>query len=187
MSAILNTLKKLEEEKSVFEQNLDVQDLALHQEFGSNSSFVQVNRNRSKLIIVALPFIILIVLVSLFFYFRPINSHEKQSLAINSFFDNSKVTSLNEVKLPKNGSVSGISMNQILVNRVGKNYLEPASSKASKTNSMSIEVSRAEGVGSLESEGWVFHENNSIKNKDEFLSLNNQIAEITERLTEEKK
>ena len=113
MSAILNTLKKLEEEKSVFEQSLDVQDLALHNEFGSTSAFVQINQKRTNLILIASIGIFLVISVSLFFYFKPTQTSISQKLVSNSFFDAPKSSDLSEAKLPKGSSVSGISMNQI--------------------------------------------------------------------------
>jgi hypothetical protein len=113
MSAILNTLKKLEEEKSVFEQSLDVQDLALHNEFGSTSAFVQISQKRNNLILIASIGIFLIISVSLFFYFKPTQTSSIQKAVSNSFFDIPKSSDLSEINLQKSVSVSGISMNQI--------------------------------------------------------------------------
>jgi hypothetical protein len=113
MSAILNTLKKLEEEKSVFEQSLDVQDLALHNEFGSTSAFVQISQKRNNLILIASIGIFLIISVSLFFYFKPTQTSISRKSISNSFFDVPKSSDLSEVKLQKRASVSGIPMNQI--------------------------------------------------------------------------
>jgi hypothetical protein len=125
MSAILNTLKKLEEEKSVFEQSLDVQDLALHNEFGSTSAFVQVSQKRNNLILIVSISVFLIISVSLFFYFKSTQTPIGQDSVSNSFFDIPKSSDLNEVKLPKGASVSGISMNQISGGRDENREREP--------------------------------------------------------------
>ena len=109
MSAILNTLKKLEEEKSVFEQNLDVQDLALHHEFGSTSSFFQISRKRNNLLLILLAFIFTIIVVSLFFYFKSTKFQSTQKLVSNGTFGPTKNSGFNKIMLPKNTSVSGIS------------------------------------------------------------------------------
>ena len=113
MSAILNTLKKLEEEKGVFEQSLDVQDLALHNEFGSTSAFVQVSQKRNHLILIGSIGVFLVISVSLFFYFKSTQTSGGQQSVATSFFDIPKSSNLNEVKTLKNTSVSGIPMNQI--------------------------------------------------------------------------
>ncbi len=146
MSAILNTLKKLEEEKSVFEQNLDVQDLALHNEFGSTSSFVQVSQKRSNLIVTASIIIFLIIAVSLFFYFKSTQSQVIQKPASNSFFDSPKASDLNEVKLPKGALVSGISMNQISGSRGENMEREPIPAKLPQANSAVLKKTKIDEV-----------------------------------------
>jgi hypothetical protein len=135
MSAILNTLKKLEEEKSVFEQSLDVQDLALHNEFGSTSAFVQISQKRNNLILIASIGVFLIISVSLFFYFKSTQTKINKKLVLNSFFDTPKSSDLIEVKLPKGASVSGISMNQISGDKGKNTERESISEQPSQVNS----------------------------------------------------
>ena len=146
MSAILNTLKKLEEEKSVFEQDLDVQDLALHQEFGSTSSFVQVDRSRNNLILIVSVAIILLISSSLFFYFKSYQSENNQKLASKSFFEPPKNSSFKEVKVKKSSSVSGISMSQISGNRVNNKKRQFIASKTHKVNSVILEDQKIDGI-----------------------------------------
>jgi hypothetical protein len=135
MSAILNTLKKLEEEKSVFEQSLDVQDLALHNEFGATSAFVQVSQKRNNLILIGSISIFLIISVSLFFYFKSTQTPNGQNSVSNSFFDIPKSSDLSEVKLPKSASVSGIAMNQISGDRGENKEREPILARSPQADS----------------------------------------------------
>ncbi len=146
MSAILNTLKKLEEEKSVFEQSLDVQDLALHREFGSTAPFVQITQKRNSLIIIASVSIFLIVLAGMYFYFKSNQSQISKDLTPNSFFDSPRQSDLNKVELPKGASVSGISMNQISGDRSINLKGKPVARQSHQVNSTDTENTKVDEV-----------------------------------------
>ncbi len=144
MSAILNTLKKLEEEKSVFEQSLDVQDLALRQEFGSTSPFVQTSQKRNNLIVIAAVIVFLIIAAGMFFYFKSNPSQISLELAPNKFFYPPKHSNLNKIELPKGSSVSGISMNQISGDRSENKQPKSISSRPYQVNSATVENPKIE-------------------------------------------
>jgi hypothetical protein len=145
MSAILNTLKKLEEEKSVFEQSLDVRDLALHKEFGSTASFFRISQKRNNLIITISSIIFLISSFVLFFYFKSSQSIGND-FAPSNFFETAKSSKVSGVDLPQGASVSGISMDQIPGNRTEDIEGRLISSEAAPVNSAPLENSKVDEV-----------------------------------------
>ncbi|GEM_PF-2795906 len=145
MSAILNTLKKLEEEKSVFEQSLDVRDLALHKEFGSTASFFRISQKRNNLFVTISSIIFLISSLVLFFYFKSNQSIDKDFTPSN-FFETAKSLDVNEVDLPQGALVSGISMDQIPGNRTEDIEGNLISSESIQNNSAPLENSKVDEV-----------------------------------------
>jgi hypothetical protein len=154
MSAILNTLKKLEEEKSVFEQNLDVRDMALHEEFGSALPIFRVSDSKRGVIFISVGTSFLILLVVLFFFFKPIKKDLSPHLPLNHLLDNSEASNSKRVNAPKVDSVSGISMRQIRGERIKNTsevvgftqsiQIEPAAMVKTEESDVSKQVKVAE-------------------------------------------
>ena len=156
MSTILNTLKKLEEEKSVLEQPLDIKGMVTQGDMGSSSSVFRIT-SLIKWVAVSL-LCVVIMAGSWYYFFKQKNTTSPEPVKVVSLPDPALlISSKSQAELK---SISGISMAGIPLKKVspklqpvpGKNKTAPFEAVALTEDSKSTLSSIHEILPILESE-----------------------------------